>query len=56
MLIWKSWHYSEKGELGPVVSKRIDEITAELQTSSKPFDPVHRIKCGFNYFKTEIYE
>ncbi|KAK4710537.1 hypothetical protein R3W88_005050 [Solanum pinnatisectum] len=47
---------SEKGELGPVVAERIDEITAELQTSSKPFDPVHRIKCGFNYFKTEIYD
>ncbi|KAF3685958.1 Carbonic anhydrase [Capsicum annuum] len=47
---------SEKGELGPVVAERIDEITAELQQSRKTFDPVQRIKCGWLYFKTEIYD
>ncbi|MCE3217043.1 Phospholipase A2 crotoxin acid subunit CA [Datura stramonium] len=47
---------SEKGELGPVAAERIEQITAELQPSSKTFDPVQRIKCGFTYFKTEIYD
>uniref|UniRef100_A0A1S4BBI5 Carbonic anhydrase n=1 Tax=Nicotiana tabacum TaxID=4097 RepID=A0A1S4BBI5_TOBAC len=48
---------SEKEELEPVVAERIDEITAELQTTGcKSFDPVQRIKTGFYYFKTEIYD
>ncbi|XP_055804412.1 carbonic anhydrase, chloroplastic-like [Solanum dulcamara] len=47
---------SEKEELGPVVADRIDEITAELQPSSKKSNAVQRIKCGFMYFKTEIYD
>ncbi|MCD9638792.1 Phospholipase A2 crotoxin acid subunit CA [Datura stramonium] len=47
---------SEKGELGPVAAERIEQITAELQPSGKHFDPVQRIKCGFTYFKTEIYD
>ncbi|XP_016496915.1 carbonic anhydrase, chloroplastic-like [Nicotiana tabacum] len=48
---------SENEELEPVVAERIDEITAELQTTGcKSFDPVQRIKTGFYYFKTEIYD
>ncbi|XP_060194939.1 carbonic anhydrase, chloroplastic-like [Lycium barbarum] len=47
---------SEKRELGPVAAERIDQIIAELQTSCKIFDPIHRIKSGFMYFKTEIYD
>nr|XP_016493022.1 PREDICTED: carbonic anhydrase, chloroplastic-like isoform X3 [Nicotiana tabacum] len=48
---------SEKEELKPVVAERIDEITTELQTTGcNSFDPVQRIKTGFYYFKTEIYD
>ncbi|KAK4367457.1 hypothetical protein RND71_011249 [Anisodus tanguticus] len=49
---------SEKGELGPIAAARVDQITAELQSSdgSKPFDPVEHMKAGFIHFKTEKYE
>ncbi|MCE7766460.1 carbonic anhydrase [Pseudomonas putida] len=48
---------SEKGELEPIVAERIDEITAELQTSGfQSVHPVDRIKTGFDYFKKEIYD
>lgn len=51
-------NYSEKGELGPVVAARVDQITAELKSSDggKGFDPVEHMKAGFIHFKTEKYE
>ncbi|XP_052197973.1 carbonic anhydrase 2-like [Diospyros lotus] len=49
---------SEKGELGPIATAKIEQITAELQTAnSKPdFDPVERMKNGYIHFKREKYE
>ncbi|KAL7221191.1 hypothetical protein ACSBR1_023191 [Camellia fascicularis] len=49
----------EKSELEPIVAIKIDQITAELQTSveSKPSSPlVERMKNGFIHFKREKYE
>ncbi|KAL3526058.1 hypothetical protein ACH5RR_014430 [Cinchona calisaya] len=48
---------SERGGYGPVAAAKIEQITAELQTTgSKGFDPVERIKTGFIQFKKEKYE
>ncbi|WP_411024813.1 hypothetical protein, partial [Salmonella sp. s57610] len=50
---------SDKGELGPVAASKIEQITAELQTTdSKPVADSHseRIKTGFIKFKTEKFE
>ncbi|XVE83964.1 hypothetical protein DITRI_Ditri16bG0131100 [Diplodiscus trichospermus] len=49
---------SEKGELRAAAAAKVDQITAQLKTSSdgKPFDPVERLKEGFIYFKKEKYE
>ncbi|KAL5796969.1 hypothetical protein ACOSQ2_001789 [Xanthoceras sorbifolium] len=49
---------SEKDELKPVAAAKVEQITAQLQTTSdgKPFDAVERMKDGFIYFKREKYE
>ncbi|XWS40742.1 hypothetical protein CRYUN_Cryun17cG0021600 [Craigia yunnanensis] len=50
---------SEKGELKAAAAAKVDQITAELKTTSadgKPFDSVERLKEGFIYFKREKYE
>ncbi|KAK3033588.1 hypothetical protein RJ639_032436 [Escallonia herrerae] len=48
---------SEKEDLGPVAAAKVDQITAELQTTeTKPFSPVDRMKTGFIKFKKEKYE
>ncbi|KAK5802442.1 hypothetical protein PVK06_030033 [Gossypium arboreum] len=51
---------SEKGELKAEAAARVDQITAELNTTSadgKPSDSsVERLKEGFVYFKKEKYE
>ncbi|XWS44180.1 hypothetical protein CRYUN_Cryun15aG0022200 [Craigia yunnanensis] len=50
---------SEKGELKAAAAAKVDQITAELKTTSsdgKPFDSVERLKDGFIYFKKEKYE
>ncbi|MGL8333393.1 hypothetical protein NA442_22665 [Salmonella sp. NW596] len=48
---------SEKGELAPVATAKIDQVTAELKTAdTKGFDPVERMKTGFIKFKKEKYE
>ena len=48
---------SEKGGYGPVAAAKIEQITAELQTTdSKAFDAVEKLKTGFIKFKREIYE
>ncbi|KAI8018344.1 hypothetical protein LOK49_LG04G03636 [Camellia lanceoleosa] len=49
----------EKSELEPIAATKIDQITAELQTSveSKPSSPlIERMKNGFIHFKREKYE
>lgn len=49
----------EKEELKTVAAAKVEQITAELQTSSsdtKPFNPVDRMKEGFIYFKKEKYD
>ncbi|XVF16412.1 hypothetical protein REPUB_Repub10bG0028700 [Reevesia pubescens] len=51
---------NEKGELKAVAAAKVDQVTAQLKTSSsddKPSDPsVERLKQGFIYFKREKYE
>ncbi|XWS30357.1 hypothetical protein CRYUN_Cryun24cG0110300 [Craigia yunnanensis] len=50
---------SEKGELKAAATAKVDQITAELKTTSadrKSFDSVERLKEGFIYFKREKYE
>nr|XP_048322858.1 carbonic anhydrase 2-like isoform X2 [Ziziphus jujuba var. spinosa] len=48
---------SEKEHLEEVAAAKIKQITAELESAgSKHFDPVDRIKTGFNHFKTQKYE
>jgi carbonic anhydrase len=57
---------NEKGDLKASAAAKVEQITAELQTTcelqtgastDKPaFDPVQRIKDGFVYFKKEKYE
>ena len=50
---------SEKGELKAAAAAKVDQITAELKTTSadgKQFDSVERLKEGFIYFKREKYE
>nr|XP_048322500.1 carbonic anhydrase, chloroplastic-like isoform X2 [Ziziphus jujuba var. spinosa] len=48
---------SEKEHLEEVAAAKIKQITAELESAgSKHFDPVERIKTGFNHFKTQKYE
>ncbi|KAF8390412.1 hypothetical protein HHK36_024938 [Tetracentron sinense] len=48
---------SEKGDLEAVAAAKIEQITAELQsTDCKGFDPVERMKTGFIHFKKEKYE
>nr|AEK25173.1 chloroplast carbonic anhydrase [Dimocarpus longan] len=49
---------SEKDELKPVAAAKVEQITAQLQTTAdgKPFDAVERMKDGFIHFKREKYE
>ncbi|CAI0434719.1 unnamed protein product [Linum tenue] len=48
---------SEKAGLGSVAAAKIKQLTAELEAaSSTGFDPVERLKTGFQTFKTEKYE
>ncbi|KAJ4842928.1 Beta carbonic anhydrase 2, chloroplastic [Turnera subulata] len=48
---------SEKADLGSVAAAKIKQITAELESAaSQGFDPVERIRTGFNHFKTEKFE
>ncbi|CAA3006968.1 carbonic anhydrase 2-like [Olea europaea subsp. europaea] len=48
---------SAKGELEAVAVTKIRQLTAELEESSgKVFDPVERIRTGFDHFKKEKYE
>ncbi|KAF4366118.1 hypothetical protein CsatB_022202 [Cannabis sativa] len=48
---------SEKNHLGDVAAAKIKQLTTELEvTGSDQFDPIERIKTGFNHFKTEKYE
>ncbi|GKV14509.1 hypothetical protein SLEP1_g25373 [Rubroshorea leprosula] len=49
---------SEKAGLKSVAAAKINQITAELEASSKSgqCDPVERMKTGFHHFKTEKYE
>ncbi|KAH7511085.1 hypothetical protein FEM48_ZijujUnG0053800 [Ziziphus jujuba var. spinosa] len=48
---------TEKEHLEEVAAAKIKQITAELESAgSKHFDPVERIKTGFNHFKTQKYE
>ncbi|XP_058088766.1 carbonic anhydrase 2-like isoform X2 [Magnolia sinica] len=46
---------SEKKELGPVAAQKIERLTTELQAQSG-FNPLERVKTGFEYFKKEKYE
>ncbi|PPS02410.1 hypothetical protein GOBAR_AA18263 [Gossypium barbadense] len=45
---------SEKGELKAVAAAKVDQVTAELKTTSD--DSVERLKQGFVYFKSQKYE
>ncbi|CAI9775388.1 unnamed protein product [Fraxinus pennsylvanica] len=47
-----------KGELQAVAATKIRQLTAELEESGgkKEFDPVERIRTGFDHFKKEKYE
>ncbi|KAK4754706.1 hypothetical protein SAY87_002810 [Trapa incisa] len=50
---------NEKGDLKATAEARVDQVTAQSQSTSsdsKPFDPVERIKEGFIYFKKEKYD
>lgn len=50
---------SEKGDLKPVAAAKVEQITAELKTTSsdtQPFNAVERLKDGFIYFKNEKYD
>uniref|UniRef100_A0A7N0TEH4 Uncharacterized protein n=2 Tax=Kalanchoe fedtschenkoi TaxID=63787 RepID=A0A7N0TEH4_KALFE len=50
---------SEKSGLEDVAAAKIKLITAELdrtETEAEPFDPVHRLKSGFDRFKSLKYE
>ncbi|KAL3819221.1 hypothetical protein ACJIZ3_005126 [Penstemon smallii] len=50
---------SEKGELEATAAAKVKQLTAELAAASsepKEFDPVERIRTGFNNFKKEKYE
>ncbi|KAL2559753.1 Beta carbonic anhydrase 2 [Forsythia ovata] len=48
---------SEKGELETVAAAKIRQLTAELEESAgNEFDPVERIRTGFDHFKREKYE
>ncbi|XP_027153289.1 carbonic anhydrase 2 [Coffea eugenioides] len=48
---------SEKVGYGPVAAAKIEQITAELQTTdTKAFDAVEKLKTGFIRFKREKYE
>jgi carbonic anhydrase len=48
---------SEKGDLKPEATAKIEQITAELKTAdSKTTYPVERMKTGFIQFKSEKYE
>ncbi|CAN1151223.1 Beta carbonic anhydrase 2, chloroplastic [Linum perenne] len=47
----------EKADLESFAAAKIKQLTAELEAaSSKSFDPVKRLKSGFQTFKTEKYE
>lgn len=48
----------EKGDLKTVAATKVEQITAQLQTTdSQPgFDPVDRIKTGYIHFKNEKFE
>jgi carbonic anhydrase len=49
---------SEKGELGAVAAEKVKKLTAELagESDGSGFDPIARIRTGFEHFKKEIYE
>lgn len=52
---------SEKGDLGSVAATKINQITAELQTTEtttngSAFNPVEKMKTGFIKYKREKYE
>ncbi|CAM8885789.1 unnamed protein product [Rhodiola kirilowii] len=50
---------SEKSGLEEVAAAKIKQITAELgrtESEVEPFEPVHRLKSGFDRFKSYKYE
>ncbi|CAM8940001.1 unnamed protein product [Rhodiola kirilowii] len=50
---------SGKSGLEEVAAAKIKQLTAELgrtETDAEPFDPVHRLKSGFERFKLNKYE
>ncbi|KAL0336145.1 UNVERIFIED_CONTAM: Carbonic anhydrase, chloroplastic [Sesamum radiatum] len=48
---------SEKSGLGEVAAAKVKQMTAELAaTDESAFDPVHRIRTGFEQFKKENYD
>ncbi|KAK4429836.1 Carbonic anhydrase, chloroplastic [Sesamum alatum] len=48
---------SEKSGLGEVAAAKVKQLTAELAaTDDSAFDPVQRIRSGFEHFKKENYE
>ncbi|KAL0357925.1 UNVERIFIED_CONTAM: Carbonic anhydrase, chloroplastic [Sesamum calycinum] len=48
---------SEKSGLGEVAAAKVKQLTAELAaTDESAFDPVHRIRTGFEQFKKENYD
>ncbi|KAL0421368.1 UNVERIFIED_CONTAM: Carbonic anhydrase, chloroplastic [Sesamum latifolium] len=48
---------SEKSGLGEVAANKVKQLTAELAaTDESAFDPVHRIRTGFELFKKENYD
>ncbi|KAL0385544.1 UNVERIFIED_CONTAM: Carbonic anhydrase, chloroplastic [Sesamum radiatum] len=48
---------SEKSGLGEVAAAKVKQLTAELAaTDESAFDPVQRIRTGFEHFKKENYE
>ncbi|KAG8366124.1 hypothetical protein BUALT_Bualt17G0043200 [Buddleja alternifolia] len=49
---------SEKGELEAAAAAKVRQLTAELAgaTEKAVFDPVERIRTGFDHFKKEKYE
>lgn len=48
---------SEKGGLEVAAAEKIKQLTAELGgAAGKGFDPIERIRTGFEIFKKEKYE
>ncbi|XAR48064.1 Carbonate dehydratase [Bertholletia excelsa] len=48
---------SEKGDLEVYAAAKIKQLTAELEAAAnKPFNPVERMKTGFDHFKKEKFE